>query len=328
MGLAALRTVIAKQFLVRGSHRLLKMLFDQNLAEILVSLITPTLASLFFVLLWIFFFYIYSPKKTIHIKFLSIAFFLGIGSAFLALTLEQVVFFYFNIDTSFLEPSFVAKSLNDLVFPLLFSFLFVAIIEESSKFVFVKKYFDITSINQVIDGMKICLAMGLGFAFIENIIYFSKIPSLSPAEIASLFILRGAFSTLAHGIYGIIMGYYLSLGKFYERLHTHFVWRALFASILIHGLFDFFLIVQLGFYSLFMLIFLLAAAIIWYNDRKNLELRIISGDQTIIVPPFLAERLELEVWKSKHTSQAEYLDRLWSILFDVEERKNEPYIKK
>lgn len=307
--------------------QLLQEISERNFEEIFAPLIIPTLVSLFFIILWLCFFYIYSPKKTIHLKYLSVAFFIGVGAAFLSLAIEQTVITYLNIDTSFLNPAFSANSINDLIGPIIFSFLFAAIIEESSKFVLIKKYFEITNVNQVIDGMKICLISGLGFAFIENIIYFYDLNSLSSSEIASLFILRGMFSTLAHGIYGIVMGYYLSLGKFYDKLHSHFVWRALLASVLVHGLFNFFLIVKLGFYSLFMLISLLVTAILWYNDRKNLELRINSGDQTIVVPPFLAEKLELEVWKSKHTSQADYLEKLWNILLDTDDRKNEPRVK-
>ncbi len=296
----------------------------RSFAEVVYPLIVPTAVSLLFVSLWMCFFYVYSPKKTIHFKFLLISFFIGIGAAFLSLAVEQTVITYLDIDSSFLSPSFAAHSINDLLGPIIFSFLFAAIIEESSKFVLVKKYFDITNVNQVIDGMKICLISGLGFAFIENIIYFYDISSLRASEVVALFVLRGAFSTLAHGIYGIVMGYYLSLSKFYDKLHTHFYFRALLASVLVHGLFNFFLIIKLGFYSLFMLLALLIATILWYNDRKNLELHITGGDKTIVVPPFLAEKLELEVWKSKHSSRADYLDNLWNILLDTDERKNEP----
>jgi len=286
--------------------------------------LNPLWVSLLYVLLWMGFFYIYSPRKTVRPKFLLFAFVLGIGSALLALAAEQTAFFYFDINTSFLSPFFFVRSFADLWGPLIFSFLVAAVIEESAKFSFIKKYFDITSINQIIDGMKMGLAMGLGFAFVENIIYFSDAlyySNLTTEEIATVFLLRGAFSTLAHGIYGIVMGYYLSLAKFNESLRRRLAWRALFASILIHGLFNFFLIINLGFYSVFMLVFLLIAALLWYNDRKNLELRIRGGDRTLVVPPFLAERLELEVWKSKHSSQADYLDRLWNILLEAEERK-------
>ena len=285
--------------------------------------LVPALASLFFVILWILFFYVYSPKKTLRIKFLLIAFVLGIGSAFMSLAIEMSFYNIFNLDTSFLDISFSAKTLSDLIGPLIYSFCFAAIIEETSKFILVKKLFDLTNINQVIDGMKIGLAVGLGFALIENSIYFSAVLSQNPEKIAAVFILRGVLSTLAHGIYGIIMGYYLSLAKFYEKLHTYFVWRALLASFLIHGLFNFFLIIQLGFYSLFMLIFLLVAAVLWYNDRKNLELRITIGDKTLIVPPFLAEKLEFDIWKGKKVSREDYLEKLWNILLETDERKNE-----
>ncbi|MDP1689111.1 MAG: PrsW family intramembrane metalloprotease [bacterium] len=299
------------------------MILNLSIGNLIKLYSVSALVSLFFIILWILFFYVYSPKKTIRIKFLLVAFILGISSAFLSLIVEMRLFNYFNIDTSFLDISFSAKTLSDLIGPLIYSFCFAAIIEETSKFILVKKLFDLTNINQVIDGMKIGLALGLGFALIENSIYFSAVITQTSDKIAAVFILRGVLSTLAHGIYGIVMGYYLSLAKFYEKLHTHFVWRALIASFLIHGLFNFFLIIQLGFYSLFMLVFLLVAAVLWYNDRKNLELRITMGDKTLVVPPFLAEKLEFDIWKGKKVSREDYLEKLWNILLETDERKNE-----
>lgn len=312
--------VTTKLFLVSG---VLLTILCFMFIELLKLYANPALVSLLSVLLWVSFFYFYSPRRTVRVAFLLVAFFLGLGSALLSIAMEQVLFFYYNINISFLNPLFKPSALSDLVRPIIFSFLFAAIIEETSKFSFIRKYFEVTSINQVIDGMKVGLIMGLGFAFIENIIYFTEIfyySTLAVSEITAILLLRGVFSTLAHGIYGIVMGYYLSLGKFYEKLHTHFIWRALIASILIHGLFNFFLIINLGFYSIFMLAFLTVVALVWYHDRKNLELRIVAGDQTLVVPPFLAEKLELEVWKSKHASRAEYLDRLWNILLEAEEK--------
>lgn len=248
------------------------------------------------------------------------AFFLGIGSGALALAIEKVILYVLNPENVIFSPSFEVVGIADLVGPFVFSFLFAAIVEESTKFIILKKYFEITVINQVIDGMKIGLAMGLGFAFLENFFYFFDTynSGFGLGTIAVIFLLRGVLSTLAHSLYGIIMGYYLSLAKFHVAYRFKFLRSGLIASVLAHGFFNFFLITDMGIYSVIMLTVFLVIVLHWYNDRKNLELYITSKDKTLVVSPFLAEKLEKEIFALGSASQETYLDKLWGLLMSKE----------
>ncbi len=153
--------------------------------------------------------------------------------------------------------------------------------------------------------MKIGLWLGLGFAFAENTLYFFTFFSDAYSVhvlVLTLFI-RGILSTLAHGLYGTIMGYYLSLAKFHALYRPRFLRISLATSTLVHGFFNFLLIVYLGTASVFLLMAFLAIALIWYADRRSLEVNASSSDLLNMKrPPFLAIQHELEVVLSKQNA--------------------------
>ena len=66
--------------------------------------------------------------------------------------------------------------------------------------------------NEKLDGIVYCAFSALGFATVENIMYvvfrFSTNPHIG--------VMRGILSVPAHMLFGITMGYYLSLAKYSE----------------------------------------------------------------------------------------------------------------
>ena len=193
------------------------------------------LVSLFFVFLWATFFFFYSPRKTTSPKILFISFILGILTACLAFIFETIFSSFSKIDAIFFRYLFPNQN-NVSLYAYLFVFIFLmAAIEEIIKFVFLRQYLKINAVNQIVDGMKIGIWLGLGFVFIENVFYFlnfyfqiTKIQSL-----LSVIVLRGIFSTLAHALYGAIMGYYLSLAKFNKIYQSYFLQRGYLINIFI-----------------------------------------------------------------------------------------------
>jgi len=83
----------------------------------------------------------------------------------------------------------------------------------------------------------------LGFATVENIIYVVFTYSNNP--FVGLY--RGIFSVPAHAIFGVSMGYYLSLAKFAkdESQKKKNMVKSLLIPILLHGIFDFILMANL-----------------------------------------------------------------------------------
>lgn len=290
----------------------------------IISYSILSLISLIFVAIWLGFFYFYSPKKTIPKKNLLFAFLLGILAAVFALVFERSFLSFLNIDLSFLRPEFNVQGFQDFIAPFLFAFFIAALVEETIKFFILEKYSKINAVNQAVDGMKIGIWLGLGFAFIENIVYFSQFYSQTPslAELSKLILIRGFLPALAQALYGAVMGYYLSLAKFNRMFQVYFLKRAFLITVIVHGLFNFFLIVNLAYYSVSILIILLLSVIFWYHSRKNLE--IYTKEKIFLMPSFLPDQREMETLFSKEQAPPSMFKQLLNLF----PPKHEKTIKK
>lgn len=115
------------------------------------------------------------------------------------------------------------------------AFFGAAIPEEIAKFfmlwLFLRKnrYFD-----EKMDGIVYAVCVSLGFAALENIMYL-----FSNAEtFLSVGISRAIFAVPGHFCFGILMGYYYSLAKFYPKTPLKNKILILVAPIIVHGLYD------------------------------------------------------------------------------------------
>lgn len=115
------------------------------------------------------------------------------------------------------------------------AFLGAAIPEESAKlfmlWLFLRKnrFYD-----EKVDGIVYAVCISLGFAALENITYlFSNLESF-----VRIGILRALFTVPGHFCFGIMMGYYYSLAKFYPQSRTTNKILILAAPIFAHGVFD------------------------------------------------------------------------------------------
>ena len=119
-----------------------------------------------------------------------------------------------------------------------------AIPEEIAKFVLLwlflrnNRYYD-----EWVDGIVYAACIGLGFAALENIEYlFHNIGSW--AFIAAL---RGVISVPAHFFFAVTMGYFYSKAKFGDPSKKVLnVGLAVLIPIILHGLFDFLVIISRG----------------------------------------------------------------------------------
>ena len=103
--------------------------------------------------------------------------------------------------------------------PVLVTFMVVGVIEEISKLLSVKLV-DNGVIKHIDDAIELCIIAALGFAFIENIIYFYNISLIRGIhELAGPFIFRSLFSTFAHVMFSGIFGYFYGLALFADPLY-------------------------------------------------------------------------------------------------------------
>ncbi|QEN06555.1 PrsW family intramembrane metalloprotease [Oceanispirochaeta crateris] len=160
------------------------------------------------------------PRKTVTKAFLW-----GIGATLPALIIEL------------LFSSIIPENLSPLALAAVKAFVIAALVEESCKMAVVNRYiFPLPEFDEVNDGIVYTMAAGLGFAFMENILY-----SMNSSNPWSLLIMRGITSVPLHGLASGLMGYYIGKAKFDQKDNRTF---GLFLAIFYHGLYDFFLFTE------------------------------------------------------------------------------------
>lgn len=115
------------------------------------------------------------------------------------------------------------------------SFFGAAVPEEIAKFLMfwllVRKS---RCFDEKIDGIVYASLVSLGFAAVENIMYLVA----NYESWISIGITRALFSVPGHFFFGVLMGYYYSMFRFYPAAGRRIKWLVLGAPILAHGLFD------------------------------------------------------------------------------------------
>ena len=167
--------------------------------------------------------FIYIKDKHEHepIGLLVKSFFYGMGSVVITLLISVPL------------SRFVAIDEQDLSQQAVHAFIIVALVEEFSKYVFVRGVlFRNPNFNEPFDGIVYSIMVGMGFATLENIIYVAK----GGWGVA---VLRMFTAVPAHAAFAILMGYYLGLAKFVHK-KSLYSWYALGIATLLHGAYDYF----------------------------------------------------------------------------------------
>jgi RsiW-degrading membrane proteinase PrsW (M82 family) len=145
-----------------------------------------------------------------------------------------------------------------------FSFIYSAGIEESIKFIIV--YFVIYKhvyFDEPYDGIIYAVALSLGFATVENVIY-----ALVDFSSFSHLLFRAFLPVSAHALFGVFMGYQLGKAKFNPAKERKYLYRALLIPLIFHGIFDFIL---LDFKASWLWIMLPLMLSLWYIGLKMLK---------------------------------------------------------
>ncbi|MEB3102797.1 glutamic-type intramembrane protease PrsW [Ferviditalea candida] len=122
--------------------------------------------------------------------------------------------------------------------PLVISFLISGGIEEFFKwFIIFLLLYSHSVFDEPYDGIVYAVAVALGFATLENVIYVLYYHS-SFSEL----ILRALLPVSGHALFGVVMGYYLGIAKFAPRQGKKYLALSLALPILWHGSFDYILL--------------------------------------------------------------------------------------
>ena len=151
------------------------------------------------------------------------------------------------------------------------AFFGAAIPEEIAKFIMLwlllrkNPYFD-----EKMDGIVYAVCVSLGFAALENIMYLFS----NEEAYLSVGIARAIFAVPGHFCFGILMGYYYSLAKFYSKTPTKNKALILVAPIIVHGLYDsilFIINVTPAISGILLIVFLVFCHKMWKYGSKSIQ---------------------------------------------------------
>lgn len=91
------------------------------------------------------------------------------------------------------------------------------------------RYFD-----EKMDGIVYAVCISLGFAALENLMYLFS----NPETFMSVGLQRAIFAIPGHFCFGILMGYYYSLARFYPKASEKNKSLIILAPIIAHGVYD------------------------------------------------------------------------------------------
>lgn len=158
------------------------------------------------------------------------------------LSLLLISFFYGTLSTvitlaiSFPLTIFItAKTDVDVVNKFIEAVFKVALVEEFSKFVFVRfVLFNNKNFNEPFDGIVYAVMVSMGFATLENILYVFESGFTTG-------VIRMFTAVPAHATFGALMGYFLGKAKFSYNRKLFFTIMALLTATAFHGSYDYFL---------------------------------------------------------------------------------------
>lgn len=147
------------------------------------------------------------------------------------------------------------------------SFVVAGLTEEYFKRIVVVKFALFhKAFNEKLDGIVYCAFSALGFATVENVMYvvfrFAANPFVG--------IMRGVLSVPAHMLFGVTMGYYLSLSKYAtsEEERVKYSKKSLYVPVIFHGIFNFILMSESQW---LMTIFIPFVLFLWITNLKKLR---------------------------------------------------------
>jgi RsiW-degrading membrane proteinase PrsW (M82 family) len=134
--------------------------------------------------------------------------------------------------------AFLLTKETDVIHQFWNAFFKVALVEEFSKFVFVRFIlFYNRNFNEPFDGIVYAVMVGMGFATLENVLYVYQYGLATG-------IMRMFTAVPAHATFAILMGYFIGKAKFAHRRVFYLSTASLVTATIFHGSYDYFLFIS------------------------------------------------------------------------------------
>ncbi len=149
------------------------------------------------------------------------------------------------------------KDTGDLGSTLISAFILVACTEELVKYLALIAYpYRSRFFNEPIDGIVYAIFIGMGFATLENVLYAYRYD-------ISTTIVRALTAVPAHATFAAIMGYYIGRAKFDHPRRRLFLMRGFTMAVILHGLYDFFVLQEVDESLMILSMVILTASILY-----------------------------------------------------------------
>ncbi len=165
---------------------------------------------------------------------------------------------------------FIEQFLNG--FSVLFTGIFAAVWKAFVVAGFTEELFKFTALylliwkspefNDKFDGIVYAVFVSLGFAAVENVLYVM-------GNGYSTGITRAITAVPAHAIFGVTMGFYFGMAKFFEKERSVLKRKALFFPMLLHGVYDFILFTGFAWLTIVFIGFLVY---LYYSAFKRIRI--------------------------------------------------------
>lgn len=201
--------------------------------------------------------------------------------------ISTILVIFISVVTILIFPGIENIENVNLGYLFIYSFIFIALIEEFSKwFIIYKLSYNDKEFDQLYDIVLYSVIVGLGFACLENILYVFEEGN---GMIIAIF--RSFTAVPAHACFQTFMGYYLSLSKFDDKENKNkYLILSILVPILLHGIYDFLLLSQniilvciFLFFIIFMFIFTISKIKkIVKSDNDRLKQNVCPNCNTMI----------------------------------------------
>lgn len=126
--------------------------------------------------------------------------------------------------------------------------------------------------NERFDGIVYAVFVSLGFAAVENILYVVEHGS-------GVGFLRAFTAVPAHLLFGVVMGYYIGMARFYPEKGRSLLLKAIYVPIFLHGFYDFIIFSQ---HPLMLIGFVPYIIYLWRTGLKKMKALSIAPGEVFI----------------------------------------------
>ncbi len=142
------------------------------------------------------------------------------------------------------------------------AFVVASLSEEGFKYLaFILFIWGNRNFNEKFDGIVYAVFISLGFAAVENVLYVLNAG-------AELGLSRALTAVPAHALFGVTMGYYLGLAKFFPKPRAWYLLLAFIYPWMFHAFYDFCLMSER---YLLLLIFIPFLVFLWFTGFKKMK---------------------------------------------------------